>query len=311
MSRPLRIVYEGAWYHVMNRGASRRTIFHSDTYRQLFLALLGEITQTFGVEVHAYCLMDNHYHLLLHTPHANLSAAMRHLQGLYTQRHNRMEQTDGPFFRGWFKAILVDADHYLAHLSRYIHLNPVTAKITETVQAYPWSSYPAYLRQMPAPAWLYQDTVLGQFGRRNPRQRYQAFVEAGLDADIIAFYAKQHLEPILGTREFCHQIARLRHDEAPDPEVPEAQRIRLRPPLNEIVRETARHFGVEEDALLRHGKGRGNLPRAVAMALCVCGSDGRVEKGCKSRLTIPMGEWNNAPTCRLFNGVLRKPSIPT
>jgi hypothetical protein len=206
---------------------------------------------------------------------------------------------------------LVDADHYLAHLSRYIHLNPVTAKITEMVQAYPWSSYPAYLRQMPAPAWLYQDTVLGQFGRRNPHQRYQAFVEAGLDADIIAFYAKQHLEPILGTREFCHQIARLRHDEAPDPEVPEAQRIRLRPPLNEIVRETARHFGVEEDALLRHGKGRGNLPRAVAMALCVCGSDGRVEKGCKSRLTIPMGEWNNAPTCRLFNGVLRKPSIPT
>lgn len=100
MSRPLRIVYEGAWYHVMNRGASRRTIFHSDTYRQLFLALLGEITQTFGVEVHAYCLMDNHYHLLLHTPRANLSAAMRHLQGLYTQRHNRMEQTDGPSFGG-------------------------------------------------------------------------------------------------------------------------------------------------------------------------------------------------------------------
>jgi hypothetical protein len=80
-----------------------------------------------------------------------------------------MEQTDGPLFRGRFKAILVDADHYLAHLSRYIHLNPVTAKITETVQAYPWSSYPTYLRQRPAPAWLYQDTVLGQFGRRNPR----------------------------------------------------------------------------------------------------------------------------------------------
>lgn len=114
MSRPLRIVYEGAWYHVMNRGAGRRTIFHSDTYRQLFLALLGEITQTFGVEVHAYCLMDNHYHLLLHTPRANLSAAMRHLQRLYTQRHNRMEQTDGPLFRGRFKAILVDADHYLS-----------------------------------------------------------------------------------------------------------------------------------------------------------------------------------------------------
>jgi hypothetical protein len=212
--------------------------------------------------------MDNHYHLLLHTPRANLSAAMRHLHGLYTQPYNRMAQTDGPLFRGRFKAILVDADHYLAHLSRYIHLNPVGAKITETAQAYPWSSYPAYLGQTPAPAWLYQDTVLSQFGRRNLRRRYEAFVEADLDADIIAFYAKPHLAPILGTREFCHQIARMRHDEVYDPEVPDAQRIRPRPALNEIVRETARHFGVEESSLLRPGKGRGNLPRAVAMALC-------------------------------------------
>ena len=268
MSRPLRIVYEGAWYHVMNRGAGRRTIFHSDTHRELFLALLGEITETFGIELHAYCLMDNHYHLLMQTPRANLSAAMRHLQGLYTQRYNRMAQTDGPLFRGRFKAILVDADHYLSHLSRYIHLNPVMAKITATAHAYRWSSYPAYLRQTPAPAWLYQGIVLGLFGSRNTRQRYQAFVEAGLDADLTAFYAKQHLEPILGTPEFCHWIARMRRDEAPDPEVPDAQWLRLRPTLHEIMRETAWHFGVEEATLYRHGKGRGNLPRAVAMALC-------------------------------------------
>jgi putative transposase len=132
MSRPLRIVYQGAWYDIMNRGAGCQTIFQADAYRQLFLTLLGEITDSFGVELHAYCLMDNHYHLLMHTPRANLSVAMRHLQGLYTQWYNRMEHTDGPLFRGRFKAILVNADHYLAHQSRYIHLNPVVAKITET-----------------------------------------------------------------------------------------------------------------------------------------------------------------------------------
>ena len=88
------------------------------------------------MELHAYCLMDNYYHLLMHTPRANLRVAMCHLQGLYTQRYNRMKQTDGPLFRGRFKAIFVDADHYLAHVSRYIHLNPVVAKITETAQAY-------------------------------------------------------------------------------------------------------------------------------------------------------------------------------
>jgi len=193
---------------------------------------------------------------------------MRPLQSLYTQRYNRMEQTDGPLFRGRFKAILGDADHYLACLSRYIHLNPVVAKITETAQAYRWSSYPAYLRRTLAPAWLHQHTILGMFGPRHTRQRYQAFVKAGLDADITAFYAKQHHDPILGTPEFFQRIVLMRRGEPPDPEVPDAERIRLRPTLHEIVQETARYFGVEEATLYHYGKGRGNLPRVVAMALC-------------------------------------------
>ena len=127
MARPLRIEYPGAWYHAMNRGASGRAIFQSDRDRHAFLALFGDIAATFGVEVHAYCLMGNHYHLLLRTPRGNLSRALRHLNGVYTQRYNRTHGTDGPLFRGRFKAVLVDADTYLAALSRYIHLNPVTA----------------------------------------------------------------------------------------------------------------------------------------------------------------------------------------
>jgi putative transposase len=131
MVRPLRIEYPGAWYHVMNRGASRQKIFHNFNDFQLFLDLLSETSVRYQIQIHTYCLMSNHYHLLIHTPYANLGKAMRHLDGLYTVRHNRSFGKDGPLFRGRYKAILIEADNYLLHLSRYIHLNPVEAKIVD------------------------------------------------------------------------------------------------------------------------------------------------------------------------------------
>jgi putative transposase len=135
------------------------------------VSLLGDIATTFGVEVHAYCLMNNHYHLLLQTPRGNLSRALRHLNGVYTQRFNRAHGTDGPLFRGRFKAILVDADTYLAALSRYIHLNPVTAGVATQPEHYPWSSYPAYLGDVAPPQWLHLQPTLGTFGARGARRR--------------------------------------------------------------------------------------------------------------------------------------------
>src|SRR3990167_7924037 len=110
MPRPLRIEYEHAWYHVMNRGAHRQTIFTSNSHRDLFLSLLEEVTSQYQVEIHAYCLMDNHYHLLIRTPLANLSRCMRHLNGVYVQHYNRSTKSDGPLFRGRYKAILVEED---------------------------------------------------------------------------------------------------------------------------------------------------------------------------------------------------------
>lgn len=131
MSRPLRIEYAGAWYHVMNRGAARQAIYLQPTHRQLFLALLGERQERFGIETHAYCLMDNHYHLLLHTPKGQLSRGMRHLNGLYTQGMNRSVQRDGALVRGRYTAILVEADTSLLHVSRSMHSNPLEAGVTE------------------------------------------------------------------------------------------------------------------------------------------------------------------------------------
>ena len=129
MARPLRIQYPGAWYHVMNRGASHQGIFLDDEDRKDFLKLLGETSKMWRIQVHAFCLLDNHYHLLIHTPLGNLSRSMRYVNGIYTQRFNRRHGNDGPIFRGRFKAILIDADSYLLEVVRYIHLNPVKANL--------------------------------------------------------------------------------------------------------------------------------------------------------------------------------------
>src|SRR3989338_5280796 len=129
MARPLRIEFPEACYHVMNRGSERRNIFLHDTDYEAFLGLLEDAGERWQIKVFAFCLMANHYHLFLKTPQGNLSRVMRHLDGLYTQIFNRTYKRDGPLLRGCYKAIVVDADSYLLELVRYIHLNPVKARI--------------------------------------------------------------------------------------------------------------------------------------------------------------------------------------
>ena len=123
MSRPLRIEYPGAWYHVMNRGRRREKIFYEDKDYQLFLDLLGNLQDLYDLEIHAYSLMPNHYHCLVRTPRSNLGRAMRHLDGVYTQKFNRLYKSDGAIFRGRYKAILVEEDTYVTELVRYIQVH--------------------------------------------------------------------------------------------------------------------------------------------------------------------------------------------
>ena len=118
----------------MNRGGRRRFIFNTDGQRHYFLALLGEVYTRYRAEIHAYCLMDNHYHLFIRTPEANLQRVMRHVNGLYAQYFNRTEGKDGALFRGRYKAILVDVDTHWFELSRYIHRNPLEAQITRLIE---------------------------------------------------------------------------------------------------------------------------------------------------------------------------------
>jgi REP element-mobilizing transposase RayT len=184
MARKLRIQYPGAIYHVMNRGDRREPIFKDDPDRQRFLECLGEACDKTGWQVHAYCLMLNHFHLVLETPKANLVAGMKWFLGTYTSRFNRRHKLFGHLFSGRYKSLIVDGsgDGYLRTVCDYVHLNPVRAKLLrpeQPLQEYRWSSYSEYLkRARQRPAWLRVDRVLGELGiRRDDRAGRQRFAQ--------------------------------------------------------------------------------------------------------------------------------------
>jgi len=164
MARPLRIEFPGAVYHLTARGNARQNIFLDDEDRLRFLNVLERVVSRFHLALYAYCLMDNHYHLLLETREANLSRAMRQLNGVYTQGFNRRHGQVGHVLQGRFKAILVDRDAYLLELCRYVVLNPVRAKSTRKPDSYRWSSYRATAGRAAVPWFLAVDSVLAQFG---------------------------------------------------------------------------------------------------------------------------------------------------
>ena len=176
MTRPLRIDFPGAVYHVTSRGNRRSAIFEDDTDASLFLKVLGEALQRFNAQVLAYCLMTNHYHLVIVTPQGGLSLLMRQINGVYSQTYNRRHGVTGHLLQGRFKAILVDHDAYLMELCRYVELNPVRAGMAAAAGDWIWSSYAAHVGKVNAPTWL--DVA-----------RLHAFVlgrEIGVDGDASA-----------------------------------------------------------------------------------------------------------------------------
>ena len=183
MSRPLRLEYPDALYHITSRGDRREDIYDDDADRQLYLSIFAETIERCNWRCYAYCLMDNHYHLLIQTPDANLSKGMRQLNGVYTQAYNRRHGKTGHLFQGRYKAILVDADAYLLELSRYIVLNPVKAGMVKQPVDWAWSSYRAMLGEAVAPSWLSIDCLLAQFSkqRKTAIRKYQAFVDDGIN----------------------------------------------------------------------------------------------------------------------------------
>jgi putative transposase len=187
MPRKLRIEYEGAIYHVMNRGDRREPIFLCDEDRQLFLQTLAEACQKTGWQVHAYCLMGNHFHLVVETPRANLAAGMRWFLGTYTARFNRRHRYFGHLFSGRYKSLIVDGSGtgYLKSVCDYVHLNPVRAKLLKPEQplaAYGWSSWPEYLKSPgKRPTWLRVERVLGEWDVRQDTAAGRRQLERGME----------------------------------------------------------------------------------------------------------------------------------
>jgi putative transposase len=204
MPRPLRLEYEDAFHHVMNRGRNRQTIFHDPDYFEAFLITLKEASERYDAVIHAYCLMTNHYHLLIETPKANLSQIMQHINGKYTQWYNRKRGKDGTLFRGRYKSVLVDEDSYLLQLSRYIHRNPleVKRKMVEVLEDYPWSSYPAFIDKAKSPSWLCRDKTYQMLGQKSRCKGYKNYVEQGVDENVKRFYSKGNILGVLGSKEY-------------------------------------------------------------------------------------------------------------
>lgn len=269
MSRPLRIEYQDAYYHVMNRGRGRQVIFDGEDYFREFLHTLSEAHDRFGLQIHAYCLMSNHYHLLVKTPEGNLQRCMRHINGLYTQRYNRLKNTDGPLFRGRYKAILVDNDAYLLQLSKYIHRNPLEAGMVGQLENYRWSSFRSYVGASTTEDWLYLHEVYGQLNTNKPNAKeYQVYVnEHGIDEDLRGFYDRNRWSPILGNDSFIEGIKGLLGKDAS--EVANKEKKKLRPGIGAIVEAVSICCQVPEKdiCLVKKGRGVKNQPRKLAMYL--------------------------------------------
>ena len=236
MIRPLRLEFAGALYHVTARGDRREPIYEDDEDRSSFLDIFGAVIEDFNWVGHAYCLMGNHYHLLVETPDANLAKGMRQLNGSYTQWSNRRHRRAGHLFQGRYKAILVDKDAYLLELCRYIVLNPVRARMVKSANRWPWSSYRAMLGTQDAPSWLSTGALLAQFARSRAlaRQRYAQFVAEGVNEKSPWDNLKGQI--YLGDDRFVERMQRKLDRQADDINIPRAQRRGPAPSLAHIQR---------------------------------------------------------------------------
>ncbi|MCP3892618.1 MAG: transposase, partial [Desulfobulbaceae bacterium] len=267
MSRPLRIEFPGAWYHVMNRGRRSEPIFHQHSDYQMFLELLKQSKELWNINIAAYCLMTHHYHILIQTPDANISRAMRHINSIYTQRFNKKHGFDGPLFRGRFKSVLVCDDSHLLELVRYIHKNPVRASRVTDMADYRWSSHKGYLSYAKTWNWIEKDLI---FSMLTPKKkgRLKAFIEFMEQDDserIKRFFSLKQLPSLLGPERFTTKIRKEFYFKKKSREIPESKQ--LAPTPNIILEEVCHYYNVTPDELRITRRGWFNRPRNVAIYL--------------------------------------------
>lgn len=224
MARPLRIELAGGVYHVTSRGDRREDIYLDVDDRREWLAILAQVCKRFNWKCHAWCQMSNHYHIVVETPDANLSAGMRQLNGVYTQWFNRAHDRVGHVFQGRFKGILVEKDSYLLELARYVVLNPVRAGIVKDSVRWPWSSYHEMIGQRESAEWLQTDWLLAQFASQRSRaiQKYVEFVREGVKNESV--WGELQGQIYLGREKFVRAMQKQAEKKESLTEIPRAQR---------------------------------------------------------------------------------------
>jgi putative transposase len=268
MGRPLRVEYAGALYHITSRGNERKKIFLGDGDRKKFLGILEDYHDRYGILIHSYVLMDNHYHLILETPKGNLLKVMHGLNGGYTGYFNRKYGRSGHLFQGRYKGIMIDKDCYLIPLSRYVHLNPVRAGVVERPEHYRWSSYLGYIGRGKEYEWVEYSWILSQFGNRRlvAKRKYREYTEEALKKQVENPLKSLHSQVILGGEEFVKRIRGMVTGKALSHEIVERKRLLEYPRLEEVVKVVARAFEINEEVIRGKG-GRVNTARRVALYL--------------------------------------------
>ena len=277
MARPLRIQYENAYYHVTCRGNARQKIFSNDADHSTFLDPLERSSDIYQIEILAYVLMSNHFHLFVKTPLGNLQEFMRHFNISYTSYYNWRHHRTGHLYQGRYKSLLVDADEYLQEISRYIHLNPMRVRVTsgmtlnekkKYLRNYRWSSYGGYIWKRDRRPFLRVGEVLASFGgdTEKGRRSYEGFVMEGLAGKLTSPLEGGRGHGIVGAREFMEKIrARYLRSVAESREVPAVRKIVVQIEPQRIIREICEAFEVERQELLR--KGYKGVGRGVLMEL--------------------------------------------
>jgi len=266
MARPIRVEFPGALYHVTDRGVDRQDIFFNDEDRKAFLERLRDAHRRYGVVIHGYCLMTNHYHLEIETPEGKLSQPMQWLNQSYASHVNRRYKRVGPLFQGRFKAVVAESRAYLRLLTRYIHLNPVRAGMVSRPGEHPWSSYRAYLGLRKCPDWLETARTLSRFGQgmSERRRNYKKFVEE--DSTVEDPLAGLAYGAILGTQEFVEWVRKKLKLRPDDGEVTHLRLAKPRTSLARISEVVGDDYGVR--SLERSSRGRtGNEARNAAIYL--------------------------------------------
>ena len=251
----------------MNRGRRGESVFLDKPDYAMFVELLKEVVDMYKVRVAAYCLIPNHYHLLIQTPGGDLARCMRHLNGIYTQRFNRAHHFDGQLFRGRYKSILVDGDSYLLELVRYIHRNPLEAGLVRELNKYVWSSHKGYLSNAKKWNWLHKSFILSFFAkdRKEGIKTYRKFVTKETPEEINRIFSQSKFPSMLGSESFVNRMKetffhKKRHDE-----IPESRK--LAPEAEKIKKTICNAYGIEESSLFSSRRGVLNEPRNVAIFL--------------------------------------------